>query len=331
MLKWPKIIGKPKRFKREFRSEVCLNCQHSIDVSDQYCSNCGQRNSNKKLSLSDLIKEFFAGIFSYDSRLRKTIGAIFTRPGKITLDYIRGKRIKYVNPFRFFISVAIIFFLILTWLIPVDEIQQQVKETNKAYLVKPNDSLAKALARQKSKTFDFQKTSQYIKYSGLSNYDSIRTQLGFKDSMTNQLKVKLINGSFKLEKSPSDFITYILPKLPFFLFGFIPIFSLFSWLFYARRKFTYVDHLIFNFHETSVFFLLLLLEISINFMVNNDSASFNSISIYLFIIYHIMASMYFYKQGFFKTLIKCFLLALLFSISCVLFVVSLISVSLMFY
>ncbi|QSS96049.1 DUF3667 domain-containing protein [Psychroflexus sp. ALD_RP9] len=331
MLKWLKSIGKPKRFKREFRSETCLNCQHMIDVSDQYCSNCGQRNSNKKLSLSDLIKELLASIFSYDSRLRKTIGAIFTRPGKISLEYTHGKRIKYVNPFRFFISIAIIFFLVLTWLIPKEEIQKQVNETNKEFLIKPNDSIAKSIAKQKSKKFNFQKTSRYIKYSGLSSYDSIRTQLGFEDSMTNQLKVKLINGSFKLEKSPSDFITYILPKLPFFLFGFIPIFSLFSWLFYLRRKFTYVDHLIFNFHETSVFFLLLLLEISINFMVNNDSASFNSISIYLFIIYHIMASMYFYKQGFFKTLVKCFLLAFLYIITCLLFVVSLISASLMFY
>lgn len=60
--------------------------------------------------------EFFSGLISYDSRFRKTISALVFHPGKLSKEYIQGKRIKYVNPFRFFISTAIIFFIAISWI-----------------------------------------------------------------------------------------------------------------------------------------------------------------------------------------------------------------------
>ncbi|WP_232224052.1 DUF3667 domain-containing protein [Gillisia sp. CAL575] len=56
--------------------------------------------------------EFFAGIFSYDSRMRRTLSTLIFRPGKITKDYVNGMRTQYANPFRFFLSISIIFFIV---------------------------------------------------------------------------------------------------------------------------------------------------------------------------------------------------------------------------
>ena len=103
---------KSERSLTKYRGLTCLNCGHPLDISDKFCSNCGQINTTKKLSFKDFFLEFFAGIFSYDSRMNRTLTTLIFRPGKITQDYINGMRTRYGNPFRFFLSVSIIFFVI---------------------------------------------------------------------------------------------------------------------------------------------------------------------------------------------------------------------------
>ncbi|MBP2834070.1 DUF3667 domain-containing protein [Aquimarina sp. U1-2] len=109
-------MKKKGRFLKKYRGSKCLNCGIPLDTIDVYCHNCGQVNTTKKLSFADFFNEFFASIFSYDSRLRHTIIALLFSPGKISKDYIEGKRVRYANPFRFYLSVSIIFFVITGFL-----------------------------------------------------------------------------------------------------------------------------------------------------------------------------------------------------------------------
>lgn len=106
------------RSKKVYRGDQCLNCSTPLETIDIYCYRCGQLNSTKKLSLSDFFKEYLSSIFSYDSRLWNSIATLLFRPGVISKEYIEGKRMKYVNPFRFYLSVSIIFFLISAFSIP---------------------------------------------------------------------------------------------------------------------------------------------------------------------------------------------------------------------
>lgn len=99
-----------KHFK--YRSNECPNCGQPLDLSDRYCPYCSQLNSTKSLTLRDFIQEFFSSIISYDSRLRYTITDLLFKPGVISKNYIKGKRLRYTNPFRFFLSVSIIYFLL---------------------------------------------------------------------------------------------------------------------------------------------------------------------------------------------------------------------------
>ncbi|WP_299326154.1 DUF3667 domain-containing protein [uncultured Maribacter sp.] len=103
------------RFKLKYRGADCLNCGHPLELSDKYCPNCSQANSTKKLTLFDFFEEFLANYFSYDSKLWKTLTALLLRPGKITREYINGKRLSYTNPFRFLLSLSIIYFLIISF------------------------------------------------------------------------------------------------------------------------------------------------------------------------------------------------------------------------
>ncbi|SHJ65169.1 DUF3667 domain-containing protein [Aquimarina spongiae] len=116
------------RFLKKYRGNECLNCGVPLDMVDKYCHNCGQANTTKQLSFKDFFNEFFASIFSYDSRLRHTIIALLFSPGKISKEYINGKRVKYANPFRFYLSVSIIFFIINGLFIDFDKFKSNIEE-----------------------------------------------------------------------------------------------------------------------------------------------------------------------------------------------------------
>ncbi|UJH68171.1 DUF3667 domain-containing protein [Allomuricauda sp. SCSIO 65647] len=103
------------RYELSYRGTKCLNCGHPLDVSDKYCPNCSQANSTKKLVLKDFFDEFFSSLVNYDSKLLKTLYALLVKPGTITKDYVRGKRVSYTNPFRFLLSLAFIYFLMFTY------------------------------------------------------------------------------------------------------------------------------------------------------------------------------------------------------------------------
>ena len=91
----------------------CLNCGQPLSGADNFCSNCGQKNSIKKLSFGVFVSNMFSGIFSYDSRFWRTFIPLLTKPGKISKEFIQGRRVKYVNPFQLYLNVSIMFFIIL--------------------------------------------------------------------------------------------------------------------------------------------------------------------------------------------------------------------------
>jgi len=103
------------RYELKFRGTECRNCGHVLDVSDKYCPNCGQVNSTKKLVLKDFMEEFLSNFLNYDSKLLKTLYTLLVKPGTITRDYINGKRVSYTNPFRFLLSLAFLYFLMVTY------------------------------------------------------------------------------------------------------------------------------------------------------------------------------------------------------------------------
>ncbi|WP_026712005.1 DUF3667 domain-containing protein [Flavobacterium filum] len=97
---------------KNYRGLKCLNCNHPLDISDKYCPNCSQKNSTKRLSLKDFVDEFLANFYAYDSKVKNTIIRLFTKPGKTAKEFIDGKRLTYANPFRFYLSVSLIYFII---------------------------------------------------------------------------------------------------------------------------------------------------------------------------------------------------------------------------
>ena len=88
----------------------CLNC--GTELRGQYCGHCGQRATSRLISLWELVRDAFGDLFEFDSRLWRTLTPLLIRPGRLTRDYLEGRRARYMPPFRMYLVLSVIFFVV---------------------------------------------------------------------------------------------------------------------------------------------------------------------------------------------------------------------------
>ncbi len=343
----------------------CLNCGQPLLRNENFCSYCGQKNITNKLSLSSFFNSLFEGFLSYDSRFWNTFLLLLTKPGKVSKDYVEGKRVRFVNPFQLYLNVSIIFFLIVgisnkfssdsnddnafintkTTLdsisqkekIKLDSLLSNVNEINPVLIDSSKTEIVTdintALALLKSDTSKVEKEySYYIKKDTSKNinvynriqdfhhfYNEFPTysasialdSLGYEKTFWNKMYYQqTINSNKNFEKYQSEgiksFIKTLTSYISISLFIFLPFFTLFLCLIYIRKKYTYIENLVFVFHVQTVFFILLSIFYLLNLMVETDG--FLVIFTLLFAFYLYKALRYFYNQNRLKTIIKFILL-----------------------
>ena len=151
------------RFKNNFRGTVCLNCDQLISEENYFCPNCGQVNDKKPISLKQYFVEYFTGLFDMDNRFFKTIIPLLFRPGRVTYNYIHGKRQSYVNPFQLFLHITILFFLLLGFFSTIDKFNIEANlDKNEELQINKDDALlvfdtikSSAISEIKRKNPDF--------------------------------------------------------------------------------------------------------------------------------------------------------------------------------
>ena len=87
----------------------CRNCGALIEI--RFCTNCGQLGADFHRPVWDLVSSSISDMFSLDGRLWRSLPMLMLRPGRMTKEYIDGKRARYVPPFRLFLLTSVIFFL----------------------------------------------------------------------------------------------------------------------------------------------------------------------------------------------------------------------------
>ncbi|MEJ5995987.1 DUF3667 domain-containing protein [Pedobacter sp. Du54] len=89
----------------------CLNC--GFHVEKHYCSSCGQPNLELNESFWQFISHSVAHYFHFDNKFFQTLVPLISKPGKVTLDYLAGKRARYINPISMYIFVSLLYFLVV--------------------------------------------------------------------------------------------------------------------------------------------------------------------------------------------------------------------------
>src|SRR5690606_6686623 len=82
-------------------------------VEKHYCSDCGQPNLELKENFWQFISHSIAHYFHFDNKFFQTLVPLLTKPGQVTLDYLAGKRARYINPISMYIFVSIVYFIVV--------------------------------------------------------------------------------------------------------------------------------------------------------------------------------------------------------------------------
>jgi hypothetical protein len=93
-------------------TENCLNCGEVL--TGQHCAHCGQRAKVRVLSLWGMTRDLLGDMLDWDARIWRTLRPLAFSPGKLTQDYLRGRRASYTPPFRMYVLLSVAFFVIAT-------------------------------------------------------------------------------------------------------------------------------------------------------------------------------------------------------------------------
>ena len=63
----------------------------------------------------ELVHELLEGITHSDSRLWRTLTTLWFKPGKLTEEFVAGRRVAYLPPFRLYLILSIVFFLLASF------------------------------------------------------------------------------------------------------------------------------------------------------------------------------------------------------------------------
>ena len=91
----------------------CPNC--GAAVAGNFCQQCGQETVLHPPSTREFLHEFIGHYVAVEGRLWKSLGLLLFRPGRLTLEYIKGRRARYVQPLRLYLTFSLIFFAVMKY------------------------------------------------------------------------------------------------------------------------------------------------------------------------------------------------------------------------
>src|SRR5688500_8877884 len=90
---------------------ICPNC--ATMTPGPFCCHCGQkRPADADLSLRHAGVYVVEELLNVDGRLLTTLKLLFTQPWQLALDFLAGRRARYVHPLRLFLTFSAVFFLL---------------------------------------------------------------------------------------------------------------------------------------------------------------------------------------------------------------------------
>ena len=91
-------------------SNPCLNCGTNIQLT--YCPECGQREIDSDPTLREMLHELAEEFLHWDGKLAMTARLLVTKPGALTVEYLSGRRVRYISPLRVYLTCSLLFFFL---------------------------------------------------------------------------------------------------------------------------------------------------------------------------------------------------------------------------
>ncbi|MDP5053896.1 MAG: DUF3667 domain-containing protein [Congregibacter sp.] len=216
----------------------CRNCQSPLD--GQYCASCGQREGRGDLHFADAATEVLGDVFTWDSRIWRTLFSILFRPGFLSAEFNAGRRMRYMPPFRLYIVVSFLMFLVLS----LEASDSVIISTESA----DNPPAAVALDSTTESKADPEPDGFTIKLSENG------------PPWVQTLEKRIEANARRVREDPSDYLETLAEYLPQIMFVMLPLFALLLKLIYFFSPFHYLQHLVFGLHYHTFVYLLYLIS-----------------------------------------------------------------------
>jgi hypothetical protein len=92
---------------------ACTNCGRT--VTEQHCGHCGQERAvslRPAPTLGGFVSHIIPDVVNVDVRFLKSLWTLFIKPGVLTVEYLRGRRVSYSPPTQLYFVVAAAFFVV---------------------------------------------------------------------------------------------------------------------------------------------------------------------------------------------------------------------------
>jgi hypothetical protein len=237
----------------------CLNCGQTLHGS--FCSGCGQRSVPADPTVAELAGDAWHELSGYDGRVAATFRGLL-HPGRLTAEYLRGRRAHYLSPVRLYLIASVVYFVIAA-AAPADPAQSpgEVRGPGNLRIGLWNDSRNVQLTEEE------------------------RAQIREEIAQTVwPLRVMLQ----AVDRDPAAFRANLFTVMPRVFFAMLPVFAAIVWLFHRRRRFP--TALVFAVHVHALaFFALTLSELAKFTQVRSVMALVAAVMMVLVLIYVLRA------------------------------------------
>jgi len=220
-------------------TENCRNCGEVL--TGQHCSHCGQRAQVQVLSLGALLRDLLGDLVNFDSRLWRTLWPLAAKPGHLTREYLRGRRASYTPPFRMYLLMSLVFFLIAS-LEGGAARGAKVLEGHGATPPTPGQSSQGAATGETAKPVAPQ-----------NSCDSQNMQITLPEAL-QPFEPRLRQACRNIVSDSQGFSKALLRNVPKMMFIFLPLIAGVMFLLYIGSGRYYVEHLLFVVHFHTCFF-----------------------------------------------------------------------------
>jgi len=91
---------------------TCVSCGSL--VTNKYCAVCGEKQvDTHDFALKHYLEESVEGFTHFDNKFFRSAKVLITRPGLLTENFSKGKRVDFLKPFQFFLICNLVYFLLV--------------------------------------------------------------------------------------------------------------------------------------------------------------------------------------------------------------------------
>ncbi len=244
---------------------ACANCGYA--PMESFCPQCGQSDRHYARSLGSVVLEFLREMFELDSRLFRTLRLLFFKPGSLTREFSRNRRVSFVSPVRLYIFASFVFFLLLSLAGDFGNVgaMGMTEEDAEDAVAQPSDSVAQPPTEERLAAFmaalppEQQRKADDIlrRPEGDVGRRIILSGAAEEFEEWNWIGQLFALGVIDILHDPSVVRQRLLANMPIAMFFVLPVLGVVLAIFHLRKKKRfYVEHLVFAIHIQTFTFLV---------------------------------------------------------------------------